>query len=194
MVDITLMTLNEKVDALALVAGTNAGQALALIAGIRTDLTSLQTIEAAHQQSLANSLTTLQAQFNALDLTALIADGITAANSTWSSTKITAAITASVTQILGGAPAAGDTLGELLAMIDADKTGIAGILAVQSKSLRVDIDQTALFTQPQRDQGLANLGAASKAALDAQAAAVGHVPSKNYVDTYNGAKTAALAA
>jgi hypothetical protein len=194
MVDITLMTLNEKVDALALVAGTNAGQSLALIAGIRTDLTALQSLEATHQQSLAASLTTLQAQFNSLDLTALIADGVLAPNKTWSSTKISAAILASVTQILGGAAAAGDTLGELLAMIDADKTGIAGILAVQSKSVRVDTDQTGVFTGPQMSQGRANIGAAAQADLLAQAAVVGHVPNKDFAATFTAAKTAALAA
>jgi hypothetical protein len=190
-------TLVAKLLALATTAGTNIGGLAAQLTLVKSSLTGQIALEAADRATLTTALNALMAQVNAINLQSLIADGTVAATSTWSSAKINAAIIAEITKIQGGAPAAGDTLAELFNAIANDQTGLAGLLAVQAKTVRVDIDQTVgptAFTQVERDRALNNLGAGKKLSLDSLDTAIGDIATCDPIAAFNGARTAALAA
>jgi hypothetical protein len=87
---------------------------------------------------------------------AVISDGTTATGTVWSSQKVSDAISAAVSGILGSASAAYDTLQEIQAQLQSDDTDISGILTALGNRLRFDQAQT--LTGPQQTQALANLG------------------------------------
>lgn len=94
---------------------------------------------------------------------AAINDAAPGTGTTYSSTKITADISAAVSGLIDGAPATLDTLNELAAALGDSPTAITDILAAQA--LRVRVDAAQAFTDPQKAQGRTNIGAAAAADL-----------------------------
>jgi uncharacterized protein (DUF342 family) len=92
-----------------------------------------------------------------------INDAATASGSTWSSTKINSSIQAAVTALVGGAPAALDTLKELADQMAADESLLNSLVTALGKRVRVDAAQT--FTTAEKQQALDNIGGVSLAQL-----------------------------
>lgn len=86
-----------------------------------------------------------------------INDAVTATTSTWSSSKVNAAITEAVANVVGAAPAALDTLLEIATQLTADESAAAAL--TNAVGLRVRVDAAQVFTAPQQTQGRANIGA-----------------------------------
>jgi hypothetical protein len=104
---------------------------------------------------------------------ALIDDTAQAATTTYSSQMVDAQIAGAKDEILGGAGAAVDTLGELQALMEADDTQTTGILDALGKRVRVDEAQP--FTAPQQAQARTNIDAASTGSVTTLAGQVGNV-------------------
>lgn len=85
-----------------------------------------------------------------------IDDGTTGSSSTWSSQKIATEITAVVTQIVGSAPAALDTLHEIADALQNDPNILAAIQDGLAKRVGV---AAQTFTAPEQQQARANIGA-----------------------------------
>ncbi len=76
---------------------------------------------------------------------------------TYSANKITSLISSATSNILNGASAAYDTLGEIQAILQADDASIATILTALGNRLRVDVNNQGL-TGTQQTNGQTNLG------------------------------------
>lgn len=124
------------------------------------DLTSLNTTA---QGNLVAALNELHTELSALVLGAVINDSGTSATEAWSSQKIAAELLTAtqnaIDAVVNGAPAAKDTLQELITFIDANEGSITTIITNQNARVAVDIVQS--FTVPQQAQGRANINAAA---------------------------------
>jgi cell pole-organizing protein PopZ len=80
---------------------------------------------------------------------AAINDAVTAAGTTWSSTKVQAQINAAVAALIGGADVNNDTLNEIAARITANASADAG---------QLNFGSAQTLTAAQKTQGCANLG------------------------------------
>jgi hypothetical protein len=133
----------------------------AIATDIKTHATNqgaLATLTTATKASLVAALNELKAAIDAVAgaAGAQIDDATTATNKTWSSTKISSSITASINALLDNAPAAFDTLKELSDQLAADQSALAAITNGLSNRLRFDAIQA--LTAPQMAQAAANLG------------------------------------
>jgi hypothetical protein len=86
-----------------------------------------------------------------------INDSTTATTTTWSSSKINTQITSAISALTSGAPTALDTLDELAAALGDDGNFAATITTALGNRLRIDASQS--LTDPQKAQGISNLGA-----------------------------------
>lgn len=93
-----------------------------------------------------------------------------------------AAVDARISTVVGGAPAALDTLNELAAAIGNDANFASTVTTGLSNRLRFDAAQT--LTGAQQTQGLSNLGAASATALATLTSNVGDTTT-NFVSVFN---------
>lgn len=91
----------------------------------------------------------VDAKIGALVSGAPINDAVTAAGSTWSSTKVQANINAAVAALIGGADVNNDTLNEIAARITANASADAG---------QLNFGAAQVLTAGQKTQGCANLG------------------------------------
>jgi cell division septum initiation protein DivIVA len=145
---------------------TEAKALRTLINGNSPDLSALQTTAKGNLVAAINELVASVGGAGAS-----IDDTKTTTSSVWSSSKVSAEIvsqaSATMTQILGGAQEAYDTLKEIKDFIDAsqstDADSISQILAALANRLRFDAAQT--LTQPQQAQARANIDAASASAV-----------------------------
>lgn len=151
-------TASQQISNLASTIGTDVKQILANI-GTLSDLTTAQ------KTSLVLAINELKAAIGSIDLTALIDDSKTATNLTWSSTKITSAITAAVTDLINGAPETLDTLKELADAIENNQDAISALQEIASGHVKYDGEQT--LTTEQKAQARTNIDAVSSAELSA---------------------------
>ena len=151
-------TASQQISNLASTIGTDVKQILANI-GTLSDLTTQQ------KTSLVLAINELKAAIGSIDLTALIDDSKTATNLTWSSTKITSAITAAVTDLINGAPETLDTLKELADAIENNQDAISALQEIASGHVKYDGAQT--LTTEQKAQARTNIDAVSSAQLTA---------------------------
>jgi hypothetical protein len=179
-------SLIQRIDALAAALGTDVKSALAMISTLQTETGDVTQLNTTAKNSLVAALNELKAQVGGINLATLINDNATSLDHTWSSNKITAAINSSISALVGGAPEALNTLKELADQLSADGTGLAALLAVQAKSVRVDIAQA--FTLTEQAQGRSNIGAAAAADLNDLTLSTGNIVSANFVATYLAAK------
>lgn len=100
--------------------------------------------------------------------------GVGDTSHTWSADKIITQLNAVKSDILGGAPAAYDTLLEIANQLSTDGGAISGLLTAVGN--RVAFDQAQTLTAPQKAQAISNIGAIS-------AADVGDVTT-NFVTTF----------
>ncbi len=107
-------------------------------------------------------------------IAALILDSATAAGTTWSSSQITTYVADQLSTLLGGAPAALDTLKLLADSIGDDANYAASVTAALAN--KIDLASAQTYTSAQIAQGQANLvaiGMATAASVSALQTAIG---------------------
>ena len=180
------------VNGLATQMGTDLAAANGNISQLQSYQGDLSTLSTAEKSSIVAALNAVKSQVDGIDVSAVINDSANDNATTWSGIKILGEIQTkvdtAVAGILGGAPAALDTLKELADALQSNPSVIESLLAVQAKSVRVDTAQT--FTGPEQTQARANIGAAAAADVSALDSKVGDVAGANFVTTYNNAKSA----
>ena len=143
------MTLEARVVALAQAIGTD-------VKTLTTAVGSLGSLTTTAKSSLVAAIDEIaQATASATG----IDDGTTGASSTWSSNKISSEISGAVSDLVGGAGAALDTLKELADALGNDPS-FATTIATQIAN-RVRFDGVQVLTAPQKAQACDNIGAAS---------------------------------
>ena len=143
------MTLEARVVALAQAIGTD-------VKTLTTAVGSLSGLTTTAKNNLVAAINELaQAVANSSE----IDDGTTSASSTWSSSKINAEISGALSDLVGGAGAALDTLKELADALGNDPS-FATTIATQIAN-RVRFDDVQVLTAPQKAQACDNIGAAS---------------------------------
>jgi hypothetical protein len=177
-----------RVNALAAALGTDIKSALGLITETNADIGDINQLSTTVKTSLVAGLNEVKAQVQAIDVSSIIHDNQTGTNTTWSSTKIVAQVQAAVDGIVSGAPGVLNTLKELADALGNNPQVVDQILAVQAKSVRVDVAQN--FTAPEKAQGRSNIDAASDAALTEHVASTGNIAGADFVATYTAAKAA----
>lgn len=143
------MTLEARVVALAQAIGTDV-KTLTTAVG---SLGSLTTTAKSNLVAAINEIAQAAASATGID------DGVTGAASTWSSSKISSEISGAISDLVGGAGAALDTLKELAAALGNDPS-FATTIATQIAN-RVRFDEAQTLTAPQKAQACDNIGAAS---------------------------------
>jgi hypothetical protein len=193
------MSLDSNLNSLAIRTAQQDKLLLTLISGNVPNLTALTTID---KSNLVAALNELKSLITTLTGSAVaINDTTTSTTSTFSSSKITANISAAIAAVIDSAPAAFDTLKEIATYIASDQNVTTTLITGLSKRVAVDSAQT--FTAAEKTQGRANIGAASvadttaafSAAADAQFSANNAQSAANAAQsTANGAVTAAATA
>ena len=143
------MTLEARVVALAQAIGTDV-KTLTTAVG---SLSGLTTTAKSNLVTAINEIALVAASATGID------DGVTGASSTWSSNKISSEISGAVSDLVGGAGAALDTLKELADALGNDPS-FATTIATQIAN-RVRFDDVQVLTAPQKAQACDNIGAAS---------------------------------
>jgi hypothetical protein len=134
----------------------------ALVTGTATgDLSSLST---ASKVSIISAINEIVSAVNAISAATVIDDSAVSTTKTYSSSKVEDRLTAIVTGLLNGAPAAYDTLKELADKLASEDADIMALLSGMGNRVRVDAAQT--FSAGEKIQGRANIDAASQADLD----------------------------
>jgi hypothetical protein len=101
----------------------------ALITAIGADVKKIGNLSQLSTATKTNLVAALNEVLEGIGEAAGIDDGVTGADSTWSSSKITSTITAAIAQLVDGAPAALDTLKELADMLSDQDSAVAGLVA-----------------------------------------------------------------
>ena len=143
------MTLEARVVALAQAIGTDV-KTLTTAVG---SLSGLNTTAKSDLVAAINEIALAAASATGID------DGVTSGAATWSSNKISSEISGAVSDLVGGAGAALDTLKELAAALGNDPS-FATTIATQIAN-RVRFDDVQVLTAPQKAQACDNIGAAS---------------------------------
>ena len=151
-------TLSAQISALATQVGTDVKQIIANVG----DLSKLTTTQ---KTSLVVALNELKANLQdvADSVGATIDDSTTSSDQTWSSQKITSAITAAVNDLVNGAPTALDTLKELADAIETNQDAIAALQSIAAGHVKYDAAQS--LTTEQQAQARTNIGAAAQGDL-----------------------------
>lgn len=153
-------------------ATTTLEQNLAdLTTRISTEMKLLHTFINGNAADLSGLTTTaksnLVAALNELKAAIAGASGINDAalstSTSYSSQKTVDTITAAIAAVVDGAPTALNTLKELADKLASDDTALSAILTSLDNRVRVDAAQT--FTDAQKTQGRANIGAQDAAAI-----------------------------
>ena len=145
------MSLEARVIALAEAIGTD----IKSLTTKQGDLTSLSTTA---KGNLVAALNELKGAIDTLSGAsgAVIDDASTAADKTWSASKIGGQIDAAVAALVASSPAALDTLNELAAALGNDPSFAATIATEIGNRVRYDAEQ--VLTAPQKAQACANIG------------------------------------
>lgn len=149
------------------------------IIGNAGDLSALTTTQKTSLVAAINEIK--QAQASATGINDTAASG----SSTFSSTKINQLIAAAVSSIVGAAPSALDTLNELAAALANDENFASNLIIQLDNKVGVTAQS---FTDPQKSQARANIGAASQSDLTNFQNAVGDTE-LDLVSIYVTAKT-----
>lgn len=174
------MSLETRLVALATSIGTD-------IKALRSADGNLATLTTTNKTSLVAALNELKSTLTSLDLTSVINDGVTAADSTYSSNKIENLVSTSLAALVDSAPTTLDTLNELAAALQDNPNFATDIATALGNRVRVDSAQT--FTAPEQAQGRSNIGAASASDLAALTTAVGDTD-RNFTVDYTTARDA----
>ena len=169
------MTLEARVVALAQAIGTDVKTLTAAVGS----LGSLTTTAKSNLVAAINEIALAAASATGID------DGVTSGASTWSSNKISSEISGAVSDLVGGAGAALDTLNELAAALGNDPSFAATIAAEVANRVRYDAAQT--LTSPQQTQARANIGAAAASDVSGLLAGLGNYD-RDYAADYTAAK------
>lgn len=148
------MSLTSQVSALATQLGTDV-KALIKSLGNLADLTTDA------KDDLVVALNELKTGLTANEtaIAALIDDGTTGADSTWSSTKIAEAIQTAIDEVVDGAPTALDTLKELADAFENNSDAIAALETIAAGHVKFDESQS--LTDEQKQTARTNIDAAS---------------------------------
>lgn len=165
------MSLQTNLANLATAVGTKAKALNTMINGNLADLSTLNTTQ---KGTLVAAINELKSALDALSTGAgSISDATTAGTSTWSSTKIAAAIAAANAALVSGSPAALDTLNEFAAALGNDANFAATTATALGNRVRVDVAQA--LPAPQQLQACVNIGVGD--------------PTTNFVTVFNTALT-----
>ena len=143
------MTLEARVVALAQAIGTD-------VKTLTTAVGSLGSLTTTAKSSLVAAINEIA---QAVTGASVIDDGAVSGASTWSSNKINTEITGAISDLVGGAGTALDTLKELADALGNDPS-FAATIATQIAN-RVRFDDVQVLTAPQKAQACDNIGAAS---------------------------------
>lgn len=185
--DILNMTdLSTQVQNLAVQTGTDVAALYALANTLKVNQGNLTSLSTTAKGSLVEALNELQA---ALVAASEIDDSLSAAGSTWSSSKIMtelAALGQSVKNDLFGDPSISaqfDTFIELANEIQSNQGAVASINTALANRVRFDAPQS--LTPSQQQQARSNIDAASPAEVAAVDAKVGNTAAIDPVGAYN---------
>ena len=156
------MSLDTNVVNLATRIATELKAHKTLMNGNAADLAALTTTS---KGNLVVALNELKGLIDAIPASVTINDAATAGTSTWSSTKIAAAITAAISALTTGAPTAMDTLDELSAALGDDANFAATITTALGN--RVSVIATQGLTSQQKQNARDNIDVWSKAEIGA---------------------------
>ena len=154
------MSLVQEVTDLALRVSTEIKANKTLLNGNAAGLAGLNTTA---KTNLVAALNELEAEINALQAAnpAVINDAATNTTQTYSSQKIEDLVSAAITALTTGAPAALNTLDELAAALGDDANFAATITNSLANRVRVDAPQG--LTGPQQAQARSNISVYSQA-------------------------------
>ena len=147
-----MATLASRLSDLAQLMGTDVKTLTAKIG-------NLATLSTASKTSLVAAINEVYGLIGTGGGSAVIDDtATTATDKTWSANHITAKLVEFREALLGGVPAtAFDTLKEIADYIGQDQTATSGLVAAMA--VRVSVADVQSFTNPQKIQGRANIGA-----------------------------------
>lgn len=150
--------LSAQISALATQIGTDIKSILGSI-GTLSDLTTTQ------KANLVASINELKATIDRVagSVGATINDEATNTSQTWSSSKISSAISEAVSALVGGAPDALDTLKELADAISTNGDAIEALQAIAAGHVKYDAAQS--LSTEQQQQARTNIGAAAASDL-----------------------------
>lgn len=149
------MTLQTNLEEFCDAVADECNSLRVLINGDSPNLNALLTVSKDNLVAAVNEL------YGAIQTNSVtIDDAVSSTNSTWSSTKITTEIMDALNGVLGGAPAALDTLQEIADALGGDGNFAANITDALNKRVRWDISNQGL-TDIQKGNARTNIGAAS---------------------------------
>lgn len=162
----------------------------AAIDAVSGKIGALAGLTTTEKSTVVDALNELAGRIHTLEQASIIDDTSTDTDTTWSSTKITAAIAEGVAGVVDGAPEALNTLKELAEALNNSPDVIDDITTMLGKAVRVDVAQA--FSAVEKAQGRTNIGAASEADLTQLAANVGDIGTLaliDYTDYRDGVRT-----
>ena len=154
------VTLSTQISELAKQLGVD-------IKAILSSIGNLSELSTAQKASLVLALNELKAGLTQIEgkLGAQIDDLQAVTTKTWSSTKINDTINKAVSDLVGGAPDTLDTLKELADALNTNKDAITALQSIAQGHVKFDAVQSLSDTQ--KKQARDNIGASSKAEIDA---------------------------
>lgn len=144
------MSLTTELQSAFSVVGADVGLLRDLLNGSASNLNALTTVD---KTNIVNALNELK---SAVDSAAVINDGSTNLTDTWSSSRISLAISTAIADLVDSAPDALNTLNELATALNNNSGIITSILNAQAK--RVAVDQAQAFTALEKSQACSNIG------------------------------------
>lgn len=174
------MSLSSNVQTLATRVATEAKSLRTLLNGNQPSLAGLNTV---NKDNLVAAINEIEA---AVSAASGIDDNTTGTTSTWSSSRIAAAIDAEVAELVDNAPGTLDTLRELSQALGDDPNFATTISTQIANRVRFDTSQTLNGTQ--QTTARSNIGAASAAALSTLTTNVGDTEA-DFVAVFNAGLT-----
>lgn len=150
-------TLEQNLADLTTRISTEMKQLHVFINGNAADLSGLTTTAKGNLVAALNELKAAIAGASGIN------DAALSTSTSYSSQKTVDTITAAIAAVVDGAPTALNTLKELADKLASDDTALSAILTSLDNRVRVDAAQT--FTDAQKTQGRANIGAQDAAAI-----------------------------
>lgn len=150
-------TLEQNLADLTTRISTEMKQLHVFINGNAADLSGLTTTAKSNLVAALNELKAAIAGASGIN------DAALSTSTSYSSQKTVDTITAAIAAVVDGAPTALNTLKELADKLASDDTALSAILTSLDNRVRVDAAQT--FTDAQKTQGRANIGAQDAAAI-----------------------------
>lgn len=148
------------------------------VQGTVGDLANLPTLDKAN---IVASLIEIKNDIDTINQTQqnLINDGTISHTNTWSSYKIDQEIVQAITDLIDGAPDWLNTLKELASTLQNDPNIITSLSNMVAK--RVAVDSVQSFSSIEKDQGRANIDAASQSDLNAKQNDLGDGPNGTFL-------------